>query len=100
MPSPYESLSMVLLESVEPGNAGARERALRGAARDRCCARTAGSTTSNAIEFAAALDYLLDHRDAARELGAQGRAYVDREYRWPTVLGKIESLLAEIRPRR
>jgi len=51
----------------------------------------------NAMEFAGALDYLLEHRDEAKALGAQGRAYVEREYRWPTVMGRIESLLAEIK---
>ena len=47
----------------------------------------------NAVEFIAALDYLLDHPDAARQLGRQGLAYVDREYRWPTVIEKIDSVL-------
>jgi glycosyltransferase involved in cell wall biosynthesis len=47
----------------------------------------------NSVEFAAALDYLLDHPDAARRLGRQGLAYVDREYRWPAVMQKVEGLL-------
>jgi glycosyltransferase involved in cell wall biosynthesis len=47
----------------------------------------------NTVEFIAALDYLLDHPDAARQLGRQGLAYVDREYRWPIVMDKIEALL-------
>ena len=33
----------------------------------------------NAVEFAAALDFLIDHPDAAKQLGRQGLAYVDRE---------------------
>jgi hypothetical protein len=41
----------------------------------------------------AALDYLLEHPDNARVLGRQGLAYVDREYRWPTVMDKVERLL-------
>jgi glycosyltransferase involved in cell wall biosynthesis len=48
------------------------------------------------MEFAGALDYLLTHRDEASHLGAQGRAYVDREYRWPTVLAKIETLFQDV----
>jgi glycosyltransferase involved in cell wall biosynthesis len=48
----------------------------------------------NTVEFIAALDYLLDHPDIARRLGQQGLAYVDREYRWPIVMEKIERLLA------
>jgi glycosyltransferase involved in cell wall biosynthesis len=48
-----------------------------------------------AAEFVGALRFLLDNPEAAAQLGAQGRAYVDREYRWPTVMGKIERLLEE-----
>jgi glycosyltransferase involved in cell wall biosynthesis len=47
----------------------------------------------NAIEFVATLDWLLDHPAEARQLGQQGLAYVDREYRWPAVLRKIEAIL-------
>ena len=50
----------------------------------------------NAVEFAAALDYLLDLPDAARQLGRQGLAYVDREYRWPIVTAKIEAALCAV----
>ncbi len=98
MPSRYESLSMVLLESWNQGTpalVNARCAVLKGQVQRA----DGGLYYQNATEFAGALDYLLDHREAARALGAQGRAYVDREYRWPTVLEKIESLLAEIRPR-
>jgi glycosyltransferase involved in cell wall biosynthesis len=52
------------------------------------------------MEFAGALDYLLAHPEAAGQLGAQGRAYVDREYRWPTVMDKIERLLAAVKADR
>ena len=36
-------------------------------------------------------------RQCRREiaLGAQGLAYVEREYRWPTVMAKLEALLAQ-----
>jgi glycosyltransferase involved in cell wall biosynthesis len=45
-------------------------------------------------EFCAAMDYLLSHPEERRALGAQGLAFVDREYRWPTVLARVEQLLA------
>jgi glycosyltransferase involved in cell wall biosynthesis len=93
MPSPYESLSMVLLEAWNhalPALVNARCKVLRGQV-ERA---DGGLYYRNAIEFIAALDYLLDHRDVAQTLGRQGLAYVDREYRWPTVVGKIEALLA------
>jgi glycosyltransferase involved in cell wall biosynthesis len=49
----------------------------------------------NAAEFEAALDHLLTDDETRRCLGAQGLAYVDREYRWPTVMSKLEKLLRD-----
>ena len=93
MPSPFESLSMVLLEAWNHGLpvlVNARCKVLRGQV-ERA---DGGLYYGNTVEFVAALDYLLDHPDAARQLGRQGLAYVDREYRWPIVMNKIEALLA------
>ena len=95
MPSPFESLSMVLLEAWNhglPALVNARCKVLRGQVQRADGGLYYGTTT----EFIAALDYLLAHPDAARTLGRQGLGYVDREYRWPIVLDKIERLLAEI----
>ena len=50
----------------------------------------------NAVEFMAGLDYLLEHPDVAAQLGRQGLAYVDRQYRWPVVIGKIDAVLDRI----
>ena len=47
-------------------------------------------------EFARGLDWFLSHPNRGRQLGRQGRAYVDREYRWPHVIETIESLLASL----
>jgi glycosyltransferase involved in cell wall biosynthesis len=95
MPSPYESLSMVLLEAWNhglPALVNARCKVLRG----QVTRADGGLYYGNAIEFIAALDYLLDHPGVARQLGSQGLAYVDREYRWPIVVGKIEALLRAV----
>ena len=95
MPSPYESLSMVLLEAWNhglPALVNARCKVLRGQV-ERA---DGGLHYGNAVEFIAGLDYLLDHQDVAQTLGRQGLAYVDREYRWPVVIGKIEALLDRI----
>jgi glycosyltransferase involved in cell wall biosynthesis len=96
MPSPFESLSMVLLEAWNhglPALVNARCNVLRGQA-ERA---NGGLYYGNSVEFSAGLDYLLDHPDAARQLGRQGLEYVDREYRWPIVVGKIEALLRAVR---
>jgi glycosyltransferase involved in cell wall biosynthesis len=47
----------------------------------------------NVREFCEGLQQLVREADLARTLGAQGREYVDREYRWPVVMERIESLL-------
>jgi glycosyltransferase involved in cell wall biosynthesis len=94
MPSPFESLSMVLLEAWNvgaPALVNARCKVLRGQV-ERA---DGGLYYGNAVEFIAALDWLTDHRDETRQLGRQGRAYVDREYRWPTVMEKVERVLEE-----
>jgi glycosyltransferase involved in cell wall biosynthesis len=97
MPSPFESLSMVLLEGWNrsvPALVNARCAVLRG----QMLRADGGLYYQTAAEFVAALRFLLDNPDAAAQFGRQGRAYVDREYRWPTVLGKIEELLDRVTP--
>jgi hypothetical protein len=42
---------------------------------------------------------VLAHPDEARQLGRQGAAYVDAEYRWPTVMARTEQFLASLRAR-
>jgi glycosyltransferase involved in cell wall biosynthesis len=94
MPSPFESLSMVLLEAWNhglPALVNARCKVLRGQVQRADGGLYYGNTT----EFIAALDYLLERPEAARAFGRQGLAYVDREYRWPIVMEKIERLLAQ-----
>jgi glycosyltransferase involved in cell wall biosynthesis len=99
VPSPYESLSMVLLEAWNhgvPGLVNGRCSVLKGQA-----LRADGALYyQNFDEFARVLDYyLLGRPDTARQIGQQGLSYVDREYRWPQVIHKIEQLLASIERR-
>lgn len=92
MPSPFESLSMVLLEAWTHGTpalVNGRCSVLKGQVRRA----DGGLHYSTYAEFAAGLTYLLDHADVARTLGAQGREYVAREYAWPNVMQKIEGVL-------
>jgi len=92
MPSPFESLSMVLLEAWNrgvPALVNAKCEVLRG----QVLRADGGLYYRTALEFAAALDYLLEHPAIARRLGEQGRDYVGRHYRWPTVMATLETLL-------
>jgi glycosyltransferase involved in cell wall biosynthesis len=96
MPSPFESLSMVLLEAWNQGVpvlVNARCRVTRG----QTTRADGGLYYRNAGEFEAALDCLLGDEETRARLGSQGRAYVDREYRWPNVVAKLAALLDETR---
>lgn len=95
MPSRYESLSMVLLEAwnhARPALVNGYCAVLEGQA-----LRANGALYyRNYDEFARCLTVLLERPDVARALGQQGLAYVEREYRWPTVIAKIDALLAQV----
>ncbi|HYM23590.1 MAG TPA: glycosyltransferase family 4 protein, partial [Vicinamibacterales bacterium] len=92
VPSPFESLSMVLLEAWNhdvPALVNAHCAVLKGQA-----ARSDGALYyRDAAEFTAALTLLLERPDVAAGLGAQGRAYIEREYRWPRVMATLETFL-------
>jgi glycosyltransferase involved in cell wall biosynthesis len=97
MPSRFESLSLVLLE--------AWNHALPALVNGHCAVLKGQALRANGAlyyrnydEFARCLIVLLERREVARELGRQGLAYVEREYRWPTVIGKVVALLAQVAP--
>ena len=95
VPSPFESLSMVLLEAWNHGVAAlvnARCRVLEGQAR-----RAGGALAYRSYdEFASALDRLLREPALLRRLGGSGREYVDRHYRWPHVMDTLEGFLRSL----
>ena len=96
MPSPYESLSMVLLEAWNrgvPAVVNGRCQVLKGQAQ-----RSGGALYyRNYDEFAAALSALVERPSLRHELGAAGLAYVESHYRWPLVIATLESFLARLR---
>jgi glycosyltransferase involved in cell wall biosynthesis len=99
VPSPYESLSIVLLEAWNhgvPALVNGRCRVLQGQVRRA----NGGLPYRSSRDFAEALTFLLSHPRERDALGTQGRAYVDLEYRWPTVLGRVEHLLARVANRQ
>lgn len=98
VPSPYESLSIVLLEGWNhgvPALVNGRCKVLAG----QVSRADGGLSFRSSAEFDEALTYLLSHAAEREALGRQGRAYVEREYRWPTVLAKIERLLDAVKSR-
>jgi glycosyltransferase involved in cell wall biosynthesis len=99
VPSPYESLSIVLLEAWNhgvPAIVNGRCKVLAG----QVTRADGGLFYRSAAEFREAVDYLLAHPRERDALGRQGLAYVEREYRWPTVIARVETLLEAVSSRR
>jgi len=90
--SPYESLSIVLLEAFAagvPGLVNARSAVLK----DHCLRANAGLFYGDADEFAAALDLLVTDDALRCGMGDSGRRYVDAHYRWDAVLERYRALI-------
>jgi glycosyltransferase involved in cell wall biosynthesis len=95
VPSPYESLSIALLEGWNhgvPALVNGRCKVLEGQVRRA----NGGLVFRTAAEFEEALGYLLSHEAERAVIGRQGREYVEREYRWPTVMARVEALLTAV----
>jgi glycosyltransferase involved in cell wall biosynthesis len=91
-PSPYESLSIVLLEGLSLGTPGL-VNAGSAVLKEHCLRSNAGLYYADADEYAEALDLLVRERRLRDALGANGRRYVDAEYRWSVVLDRWRSLI-------
>jgi glycosyltransferase involved in cell wall biosynthesis len=99
VPSPYESLSLLALESFAVGTpilANARSEVLV----EHCRKSNAGLFYADRDEFGEALKLLIaDHRLRAA-MGRNGRNYVRQNYRWDVILGKYEKMFARLRAAR
>jgi glycosyltransferase involved in cell wall biosynthesis len=96
VPSPYESLSLLALESFAVGTpvlANARSEVLV----EHCRKSNAGLYYADRDEFTEGLKLLVgDHRLRAA-LGRNGREYVRQHYRWDVILAKYERMFAKLR---
>ncbi len=93
VPSPYESLCIALLEGWNhglPALVNGRCRVLKG----QVLRADGGLFYDNSREFVAGLRELLDRPEMARQIGRQGLEYVERLYRWPTVMQTLDTFLA------
>ena len=91
-PSPYESLSIVLLEGFAlgvPGLVNARSPVLQ----DHCRRANGGLYYETADEFVEALGVLVHDEALRRALGENGRRYVRENYRWDVVLARYRELI-------
>jgi glycosyltransferase involved in cell wall biosynthesis len=96
VPSPYESLSLLALESFAVGTpvlANARSEVLV----DHCQKSHAGLFYADRDEFTECLNLLVANRGLRAALGKNGRDYVRRNYRWDVILGKYEKMFVRLR---
>lgn len=95
MPSIYESLSLVILESMavkRPVLVNGNCAVLKG----QCIRSNAGLYYTDYFEFEAALDYMLHQQDAYEQMCENGRRFVERNYSWDKVTADVCSLIEEI----
>jgi len=91
-PSPYESLSIVLLEGFALGTPGL-VNASSPVLEEHCLRSNAGLYYGDGDEYVDALDALVRDPRLRAALGANGRRYVDAEYRWDVVLDRWRALI-------
>lgn len=92
-PSPYESLSLALLEGWAVGRPAVVNAACE-ATSDHCRRSGGGLAFTGYASFEAILDRLVDDAALRDRLGAAGLAYVDRQYRWPTILERYAAFVS------
>jgi glycosyltransferase involved in cell wall biosynthesis len=96
VPSPFESLSLLALESFAVGTpilANARSEVLVA----HCRGSNAGLYYENRDEFVEALSLLMANARLREGLGRNGRAYVRTNYEWNVILAKYDRLMAKVR---
>jgi glycosyltransferase involved in cell wall biosynthesis len=95
-PSPYESLSLLALESMSVGTpvlANARSAVLV----EHCVRSNGGLYYADRDEFVECLKLLVGDLRLRNALGANGRDYVRQNYRWDVVIAKYERIFAKIK---
>jgi glycosyltransferase involved in cell wall biosynthesis len=96
VPSPYESLSLLALESFAVGTpilANARSEVLV----DHCQKSNAGLYYADRDEFTECLRLLLADPHLRESMGQNGQKYVRENYRWDVILAKYEKMFSRLR---
>ena len=95
MPSRYESLSLVILESMAAGRpvlVNGRCEVLKG----QCIRSNAGLYYTDYFEFEAAVNYMLNNDEAYRQMGENGKQFVKNTYDWDKVVMEVGALIEEV----
>ena len=93
--SRFESLSMVVLESMTMGRpvlVTQKCNVLKG----HCVRSNAGLYFDNYAEFAGCLQYLLSHNKEYKVMCKNGERYVAQNYQWDVIIDKIQKLIDQL----
>lgn len=96
VPSPFESLSLLALESMAVGTpvlCNGRSEVLV----EHCLKSNAGLFYTDRDEFIECATLLLSDERLRRAMGRNGKEYVKRNYRWDVILAKYDRLIAAAR---
>ncbi len=97
-PSPWEAFSLAVAEAWS-ARAPVLVNARCGATVEHCRRSGGGVAFGSFGEFETAVDRLLADPDWGAVLGARGRAYVDRRFRWPYVVDRYAGFLERMADR-
>ena len=92
LPSPYESLSIAVLEAFSmqtPVIVNGRCEVLKA----HCIKSNAGLFYTDYFEFEGCLSYLLKNEAVRLAMGINGKAYVDQNYTWTSIMGRLTTLV-------
>ena len=95
LPSEFESLSLVVLESMISGVpvvVNGKCEVLRG----HCVKSNAGLYYKDYLEFEGAINYLLANRDIYEVMSKNACRYVEENYQWPVILDKLKCLIDNV----
>ena len=92
LPSQYESLSIVVLEAMKikkPVLVNGKCDVLY----EHCIRSNGGLYYKNYMEFEGCVDFLLNHPEICAKIGENGGEYVDTNYQWDVIIGRLSDLI-------
>lgn len=95
MPSKYESLSLVILESMavkKPIFVNGKCEVLKG----QCIRSNAGLYYMDFFEFEAGLNYILNNQEAYGQMCENGYRFVKENYEWNAIVNQVQELIEEV----
>lgn len=90
--SQFESLSMVVLESMALGRPVIVNEKCE-VLRDHCVSSNAGLYFMSYLEFEGCLNYLLTHDNVYAQMCKNGKEYVSENYQWDIILDRFKRLI-------